>query len=274
MISQLADLPKITVITPSYNSELFIEDTIRSVLSQDYPNLEYFVIDGGSSDNTIEILKKYASKLTWISEKDRGQSHAINKGIDMATGEVIAYLNSDDVYLPGAMTRIARLVVAHPQAYWITGRCRFIDSCGVEIRRLAKLYKYFWLLWGNYTVLTVLDYVSQPATFWRRKVFQRVGYFDENLHYAMDYDFSLRVGKVFKMWRINHCIASYRIHSSSKTFSSADRINDQFDEDLEIARKNGTSPALVNLHKLHNGMVKIIYRGMIRVANVPETSQQ
>jgi glycosyltransferase involved in cell wall biosynthesis len=260
MTSFPSNLPKITIITPSYNQVNFIERTIESVLSQNYPDLEYIVMDGGSTDGTIEVLKKYSNNVVWVSEKDRGQSHAINKGIRIATGDVIAYLNSDDLYEPGALLSVGSFINRHPNTYWLTGKCRFIDQKGHEIRKIASVYKTFWLLWGSYTALTVLDYVSQPATFWHREVIDKVGNFDENLHYTMDYDFSLRVGKVYKLWRMNRYLARYRIHPTSKTFSSAASINAQFDEDLAIAKKNGASQSLLRLHALHNAMIIKIYR--------------
>ena len=132
MTTSITDLPKITVITPSYNSGRFIEQTICSVLNQKYPKLEYLVIDGGSTDETISILQKYSNSLTWISEKDRGQSHAINKGIEYSTGEVIAYLNADDIYEPGALVNIGNYFFQHHQAYWVTGIKNF-GYCGVVI---------------------------------------------------------------------------------------------------------------------------------------------
>jgi glycosyltransferase involved in cell wall biosynthesis len=265
MESNTSNLPKISVITPSHNSGKFIEQTIRSVLSQEYPKLEYFVIDGGSTDNTLEILQKYTGSINWISERDSGQSHAINKGFALATGDVLAYLNADDIYEKGALHTVGRYFSNHPDAYWVTGRCKFIDPKGYEIRKLATIYKYFWLLWGSYRALLVIDYVSQPATFWHREVINKIGCFNETLHYAMDYDYSLRVGKQFKMCRINRALAAYRIHSSSKTFSSAASINKQFDEDLEIARKNGASPILSKLHEVHNGLITHIYRTQVSI---------
>jgi glycosyltransferase involved in cell wall biosynthesis len=263
MHSMTSDLPKISVITPSYNSGRFIEHTIQSVLSQEYPKLEYIVMDGGSTDNTLEILQKYKGSVNWISEKDSGQSHAINKGFALATGDVLAYLNADDIYEPGALHTVGNYFLKHPTAYWVTGRCRFIDQNDHEIRKLASIYKYFWLLWGSYKALMVIDYVSQPATFWHRNVINQIGNFNEGLHYAMDYDFSLRVGKIFTMWRINKGLAAYRIHSSSKTFSSTTSIKTQFDEDLEIARKNGASTILSIFHKYHNALIINIYRSQI-----------
>jgi glycosyltransferase involved in cell wall biosynthesis len=263
MISMTSDLPKISVITPSYNSGRFIEHTIQSVLSQEYPKLEYIVMDGGSTDNTLEILQKYKGSVNWISEKDSGQSHAINKGFALATGDVLAYLNADDIYEPGALHTVGNYFLKHPTAYWVTGRCRFIDQNDHEIRKLASIYKYIWLFWGSYKALLVIDYVSQPATFWHRTVINKIGYFDETLYYAMDYDYSLRIGKLFKMCRIDRSLAAYRIHSASKTFSCATSIKEQFDEDLGIARKNGASHMLSVLHEIHNALIINIYRTQI-----------
>lgn len=250
-------LPKISIITPTLNQAQFIEETIQSVLSQGYPNLEYWVIDGGSTDGTLDILKKYQEKLCWISEKDRGQSEAINKGMRRATGDVVAFLNSDDVYEPGALASVGEFFLKNPAAAWLTGWCRVVNSKGVEIHQLITLYKKFWLVWRSYRVLLILDYVSQPATFWRREVIQEVGYFDENIHYAMDYDYSLRVGKKFKLWVIPRYLARYRIHASSKAGSSASA---QFDSDLEIATRHTKSKMVILLHTLHNRMIVFIYR--------------
>jgi glycosyltransferase involved in cell wall biosynthesis len=250
-------LPRITIITPSYNQCHFIEQTIDSVLSQNYPDLEYIVIDGGSTDNTLEILKKYDGKLLWISERDRGQSHAINKGLRMATGEIIAFLNSDDLYAPGALLKVGKFFAAHPEARWFTGRCRTIDPKGNEIRKAITLYKNVWLRIKSYRALLVLNYISQPATFWSRKVIDMVGEFDESLRYAMDYDYSLRVGRSFKLWVLDDYLASFRVHPSSKAGSSA---NAQFDSEFKIAKRYTTSPLLVGLHAAHNALTVNIYR--------------
>jgi len=235
----MGDLPRITIITPSYNQGNFIRQTIDSILSQGYPNLEYIVMDGGSTDQTMDIVRSYGDRLTWFSERDRGQSDAINKGLRLATGDVVAFLNSDDVYEPGALRKVGEYFQAHPDAFWLTGKCRVVDQNGREINKLITAYKNFWLMWKSYAVLTVLDYVSQPATFWRKEVIQKVGYFDESLRYAMDYDYSLRVGKHYRLNFLSEYLASFRIHPSSKAGSSA---NAQFDADFAIAQKHVNSP--------------------------------
>jgi glycosyltransferase involved in cell wall biosynthesis len=253
----MSNLPRISIITPSYNQGEFIGQTIDSVLGQGYPNLEYIVMDGGSTDRTLEVLEGYQGRLSWVSERDRGQSHAINKGLRMATGEVIAFLNSDDLYEPGALMRVGKFFARHPQAAWVTGKCWIIDQNGRKIRRAIILYKNLWLRLRSYTMLQVIDYISQPATFWRRRVVDKVGVFDESLRYAMDYDYSLRVGRHFALWVIDDYLASFRIHPSSKAGSSA---NAQFDTDLEIAKKHVSSPVLRGLHALHNAVIVGAYR--------------
>ena len=249
-------LPKISIITPSLNQGKYIEQTIQSVLSQDYPDLEYIVIDGGSTDGTLDILNKYDGRLIWISEPDHGQSHAINKGLHLASGQVLAFLNSDDLYQPGVLLKVGDFFSHNPEVSWLTGKCRIIDHNGIEIRRAITLYKNFWLWVGSYQVLLVLDYISQPATFWHRKVLEKVGSFNEDLQYAMDYDYSLRVGQHFKLHLINDYLASYRIHPTSKAGSSA---HAQFDSDLEIVKRHSSTRFLLNLHAIHNALIVAIY---------------
>lgn len=256
-------LPRISIITPSFNQGAFIEETIRSVLGQHYPDLEYIVVDGASSDETLDVLRKYDTRLRWISERDRGQAHAINKGLQMATGDVLAFLNSDDVYEPGALIKVGRFFAAHPNAHWLTGLCRTIDLQGTEIRRPITLYKNFWLRLGSYRMLTLLNYISQPATFWTREAVERSGNFDESLKYAMDYDYSLRVGRNYRLWVMHDYLASFRVHPSSKAGSSA---NAQFDSDLAIIRRYTTSRVLLALHAAHNAVAVGIYRRLMRRA--------
>ncbi len=263
-------LPKISIITPTFNGASYLPQTINSVLSQDYPDLEYLVVDGGSTDETLDILKSYGDRLGWISEKDRGQSHAINKGLQRVSGEVIAYLNSDDLYEPGALLKVGEYFRRRPQARWVSGRCRFIDPQGKEIRRLVTHYKNFWLGLGSFTALMMLDYVSQPATFWHREAIERVGSFDESLYYTMDYDFSLRVGRHFKLHALPHTLAAYRIHTCSKTFTSEAAIDSQFAEDLAIAARHGAPRLITSLHALHNALITRVYRGFARASTQSE----
>lgn len=253
----MGDLPHISIVTPSYNQGHFIADTIDSVLGQDYPDLQYIVMDGGSTDDTVDVLKRYEGRLVWVSENDRGQAHAINKGLRLATGDVVAYLNSDDVYEPGALLAVGTFFARHPEAAWLTGRCRNVDRNRQEIRRAITAYKNLWLALKSYRILQVIDYVSQPATFWHRRVIEQVGLFDESLRYSMDYDYSLRVGRHFRLHVLNQYLACFRIHPSSKTFGSASA---PFDADLDIARRYVSSRALLSLHALHNAIILAAYR--------------
>lgn len=259
-------LPKISVITPSLNQGTFIGQTMESVLSQSYPKLEYIVMDGGSTDNTLEVLTKCDDRVYWESEKDRGQSHAINKGLRLASGDVIALLNSDDLYEPGTLLKVGDFFAHHPEAEWLTGKCRVIDHKGRIIRRGVTQYKNFWLRFRSYRVLLVMDYISQPATFWRSQLIHRIGEFDDDLQYAMDYDYSLRVGRYFQLWVLNEYLASYRIHPSSKAGESAQA---QFCVDLEIAKKYTSSSLIQFLHSFHNAIIVNIYRLMLHGKDHP-----
>lgn len=250
-----SSLPKISIVTPSYNQACFIEETILSVLNQNYPNLEYWVFDGGSTDGTLEILGKYEGHLNWVSRKDRGQSDALNQGFRQARGKILAYLNSDDRYEPGALLKVGDFMRSHPKAYWVTGKCRIIDAAGIEIRYPITLYKNFWLSFRNYKILSILDYVSQPATFWHREVIQKIGLFDESEHFSMDYDYSLRAGQFYKLWVINDYLASFRIHPSAKS----GQIIDYFKSDYAIAQRYTSSGALQRLHRWHNAVIMRTY---------------
>ncbi|MGV7224381.1 MAG: glycosyltransferase family 2 protein [Nitrospinales bacterium] len=204
-------LPRVTVVTPSYNQGQFIEATIRSVLLQGYPNLEYIVIDGGSSDNSVEIIKKYEPWLAyWVSEKDRGQAHAINKGFARATGDIYAYLNSDDFFEPGALHGCAPAFRGGYQ--WVVGQVR----CWQE----GVGYWPFPLLPGDRFAKWFLSCpIPQAGCFWSAKLHHEMGQFREDLDYIIDYEFWLRFRfiKKIKPFIIDQPIAVYRIHSQSKT---------------------------------------------------------
>jgi len=211
----MTTLPRITIITPSYNQADFLERTIRSVLDQRYPNLEYFVIDGGSTDDSVQIIKRYADRLAWwVSQPDRGQTDAINKGLSRATGQIIAYINSDDVYLPGTLDRIARIMAHGPDTPpWVVGRCLQIDTQDQQIGSFqtsmpASLASYLMLASGM---------LPQPSCFWASWLFKKHGHFDVSMHYSFDYEYHCRlIANGYQPRLIDQPLAGFRMHSQSK----------------------------------------------------------
>jgi glycosyltransferase involved in cell wall biosynthesis len=208
---------KISIVIPSYNMGGFIEETIKSIVEQDYPDYECIVMDGGSTDNTIDILKKYQPKITWKSEKDNGQSDAINKGLRQATGEIVTYINADDMYEAGCFRKIADFTQKNPDIKWLYGKCRIVNDKNIEIRGLITRYKNIWQRSYSYNKLLVMDFLSQPAVFWRKEMNQELGYFDVNDHLSMEYDFWLRLGAKYRPGYINDYLARFRIHPASKS---------------------------------------------------------
>lgn len=250
--------PKISIISPSLNQGEFIEETILSVLSQDYENFEYIVVDGLSSDETLGILEKYADKLTWISEEDSGQTNAINKGIRMATGDIIGYLNSDDILLPNALKKVAEAFQEHPDTMWLTGKSLIINEDGESIRQWITTYKNLHLRMHNFKSLLIADYISQPATFWRREVVSEVGYLDESLHYVMDYEYWLRTYQQFQPVFVNAYLAGFRVHKSSKT-TEGSHTKRYLDEEEKIIRRYADSNFLLWLNKFHRFLTNTVY---------------
>jgi glycosyltransferase involved in cell wall biosynthesis len=252
-------LPKISIIVPTLNQARFIEETIQSVLSQNYPNLELIVLDGGSTDGTLDILQKYSDSLTWISEPDKGQVDAINKGLKMVTGDIVAYLNSDDIYTPNALLTVGKYFLDHPDAQIVTGKCVNINENGDEVRPLVKHYKNFWLLLGVDSFLMVLDYVSQPSTFWRTELVNTIGFFDPQFRNAMDYDFWMRIPRHNKLNFINQYLSKFRIYPTSITSSNS---RAQYDDELRVASRYA-SPFQRILHVIHAEISCWIYTNIL-----------
>ena len=206
----LNSLPLVTIVTPSYNQGRFIEDTILSVLSQDYPNIEYLVMDGGSSDSTVEILQKYSGRLSFVSEKDRGQSHAINKGFKRAKGEILAFLNSDDTYCPGAVCCAVKALQENPEAPMVYGEGYHVREDGTVMERYPT---------EPFSIgrLRETCFICQPTTFMRRSALKSIGYVNEALHYCMDYDLWIRLSKLGTPVYIKQFLANSRLHADTKT---------------------------------------------------------
>lgn len=252
-------LPKITVITPSFNQGQFIEETIQSVVNQNYPNLEYWVIDGGSSDETVEVLKRYEGKLQWVSEPDQGQADAINKGLKKATGEIVAYLNSDDVMVPGTLRVVGEYFSEHPNAQWLTGDYSVIDEHGKQLHSFVTSYKRMLRKRPNFSLLAIANFISQPSTYWRRELIKEVGFFDTSLHYCLDYDYWLRIITRYQLHTLKQQLSLFRIHTNSKGRSGYVR---QFEEEHEVLQRFTINQVLLTAHKLHAFFIIQAYRIM------------
>ncbi len=215
-MSPLPSSPIVTVVTPSYNHGGFIRATIESVLSQDYPNLEYIVMDGGSSDNTASVVKDYASRLCFVSERDRGQSHAINKGFRQGHGSILAWLNSDDIYLPNAISTAVQALSAQPTAGMVYGEGCVIGHDGTNQGRFPHSRPFD--LWR---LVYLSDYILQQSSFYHRAVLDDVGYLDEELHYGLDWDLFIRIGLKYPVSYIPQYLGCIREHADSKSSRGA-----------------------------------------------------
>lgn len=231
-MSEQKSFPLVSIVTPSYNQAEFLERTIRSVLGQDYPNLEYIIIDGGSTDGSVEIIRKYESQLSfWISERDKGQTNAINKGFNRAKGEIFAWLNSDDIYEPGAIRAAVEALISDPSLGFVYGDCNFIDSHDRVIGKFDARQTDLEKLLRGYV------HIPQQAFFFRGELWKKVGPLDENIYFAMDYDLWLRLARIApfrylpgKVW------ADFRLHEDAKTITADASC---WPEMIQICRRDG-----------------------------------
>ena len=229
---QSTNLPKVSIVTPSFNQARFLEATLRSVLEQDYPNLEYIVVDGGSTDGSAALIEKYADRLAyWVSEPDHGQTEAINKGFARATGEILAWLNSDDTYEPGAVAAAVQFLQAHPEVGLVYGDVNFIDAEGGVIGKFN----------AQQTSLKRLQrggvYIPQQAAFWRADLWRQVGPLDPSFYFAMDYDLWVRLARVSEIRYVPGKVwANFRLHGDAKTIAADERC---WPEMLRVHRRDG-----------------------------------
>jgi glycosyltransferase involved in cell wall biosynthesis len=253
---------KFTIITPSYNQARFLSQTIESVINQEGDfEIEYIVMDGGSTDNTVQILKNYKKKLKndknikfyWQSKKDKGQADAINQGLKSATGDIVAYINSDDYYLPGAFEKVRKYFSDHPDKKWAVGNC---DVTQNNLKWTFWL-KHLWPIQYFKDALYVFNTVNQPAVFMKKQLIDIVGYFDTGYKFAFDYDYWLRCINKSLPGRIYSNLACFRIHENSKGNIG---FAEQFREDAEVLGRYKFNPAIRLVHRLGHMTVNSVYK--------------
>jgi glycosyltransferase involved in cell wall biosynthesis len=225
--------PLVSIITPSFNQAQFLEETILSVLDQDYPRIEYILIDGGSTDGSLEVIQHYANRLAkWVSEPDRGQTDAINKGFAWANGEILAWLNSDDTYLPGAVGEAVDYLVTYPEAGMVYGDANLVDESGQVLGRFPAKQTDYRRLRRGYV------HIPQQASVFRASLWQRVGPLDPTFFFAMDYDLWVRLARLAPLHYTPRLWANFRLHGGGKSVVADDRC---WPEMLRVHQREGGS---------------------------------
>jgi glycosyltransferase involved in cell wall biosynthesis len=223
--------PRVSVVTPSFNQAPFLEATLRSVLLQGYPNLEYIVVDGGSTDGSVEILRRYEEWLhSWVSESDRGQSDAVNKGFARATGEILGWVNSDDLYEPNTLARVARFFAETPECDLVYGRGSYVDERG------DTMGPCHWIRTFDRRLLLTFNFILQPAAFWRRSLWEQTGDLDVAYHWAMDWDWLIRATAYGRAQHIPVELARWRVRPGIKTAAGGERRRAEV---AAISRRHG-----------------------------------
>jgi glycosyltransferase involved in cell wall biosynthesis len=244
----MSGLPRLSIVTPSYDQAEYLEETVLSVVNQEYPDVEYIIMDGGSTDGSVDIIRKYQDRLAyWVSEHDDGQADAIYRGFERSTGEVLAWINSDDYYFPGALAAAGAFFRDNPQTELLIGNSMVVDEQGriLYARRSfpVTFNRLLYWHWG----------FSQPATFWRRQPFFESGGFDTTMRFCFDYDMYLRLLERRPASRIDRCLAAFRLHGASKTSLMSDVRSE---EDRLLHQRYGRS----DKNRLYVTTVRRLYR--------------
>lgn len=258
-------LPKISVVTPSFNQVEYLERTILSVLDQGYSNLEYIVIDGGSTDGSVEIIRKYADRLAyWVSEPDQGQADAINKGLRRATGDWLAWQNSDDIYYSGVFTDIAQTAADHPDVDLIIGNMMIIDAQDKPLRDIRYVTPSYGALQAEGMVM-----VNQAA-FWCRRVHAEIGWLNESLQFSFDFEWFLRLTERYRGVHVNRIWGGFRLHGATKTSNWTQRFSE---ENAQILQGRQLPQWQVRLYQMRRialmlgqGNIAYVLRGLLRRA--------
>jgi glycosyltransferase involved in cell wall biosynthesis len=246
-------LPKISIVIPSYNKVRYIKKTLDSIFDQKYENLEVIIQDGGSTDGSLEIIKNYLNKYPKItkleSKKDNGQLDAINKGLKKVTGDIVTFINADDMYENEAFKTIANYYIENPNALWFVGKGIVVNNKDIEIVKLATIYKNLLLFKNKYNILLTTNYLMQPSVFLIKKAYEKYGPFMGTNDFVMEYDLWLKIGKNKMPVTINKNLSKFRIEKSTKTKRL---FNEILKKDEEIIKKYSSNKFIFILHKLHN----------------------
>lgn len=256
---------KISIVTTSFNGAKTIRDTIESILSQkgDF-ELEYIITDAGSQDGTVEIVRSFGDRIRLIDAKGLNQSAGINLGLTLATGEIVAFLNADDVYEDGALQAVYEAFSSRPDRKWLVGKCRIIDENGKEMQHWITSYKNFFLRNYSYFLLLTENFICQPAVFLRRELLGTFGYFSTDEHYVMDYEYWLRIGREETPIILDRYLASFRRFAGTKSNSG---FYQQFRDDLRVAisySKRSANYFAIPIKYLHFLKTVSIYRFLYR----------
>jgi len=255
--------PKISVVIPSFNKVKFIKKTLDSILDQKYSNLEVIIQDGGSTDGTLEILKSYHKKYEKIikleSKKDNGQLDAINTGLKKATGEILTYINADDVYENKAFETVSGYFLENPNNLWFAGKGIVIDENGIEIAKIATRYKNFLFSINSRLFLLITNYLMQPSVFITRKAYKKYGQFTGTTNFIMEYEMWLRLAKLKMPCLINKNLSKFRLEANTKTKQMSEKL---LDEDENIIKKFTNNIIILTLHKLHN-LVRLMFSNFV-----------
>lgn len=249
--------PKISVIVPSYNKVKYIKKTLDSIFDQKYENLEVIVQDGGSTDGTLEIIKKYNVILESSVNGDGGQLNAVNIGFGKATGDILTFINADDYYDSSTFSKVSVSYIENPDRLWFAGKGRVVNEKNIEIAKPVTLYKNFLLSLYTHSSLLITNFLIQPSVFFTKEAYKKYGPFTGTSKFIMEYDFWLRLSKLQMPVIINHVLSNFRIEGSTKTMTM---FNEILEEDEKIVSKYTKNKLILFIHKLHNLARKVVGR--------------